>query len=91
MNYYMARFEDLIIEPEEQIRQLCNFLGIEFRNKMLEQRVINSTFIPDGNYVGQTGFDKKEIDRWKEHNQPWINWCLKSLGKKYLKAFDYVR
>jgi len=34
-NYYLLKFEDLVSDPEKHIRQVCEFLGVEFQDKML--------------------------------------------------------
>jgi len=35
-NYYYLKHEDLISNPVEELKQLCSFLDIDFKNEMLE-------------------------------------------------------
>jgi len=84
-NYYLLRFEDLIREPEKYIKQVCDFLGVGFQEKMLEQMVISKGF-----QEGQAGFDAGAIDRWKHHIPPWIDTWFLLWFKKYLKGFGYA-
>lgn len=35
MNYKRFKFEDILERPEEGIKQICDFIGIEFNNNML--------------------------------------------------------
>ena len=35
LNYYILRYEDIASKPEQTLVDLCNFLGIEFNEKML--------------------------------------------------------
>lgn len=86
-NYYLLKFEDWISNPEEQLRQLCSFLGVEFQNEMLAQKVINTGFTSER---GKVGFDKRAIDRWKDHIDPLSRAWFSLWAKKYLKEFGYV-
>jgi hypothetical protein len=85
-NYYLSKFEDLVSEPERSIRQLCEFLGIEFHSKMLNPRKVGSSFGPRGG----AGFDRQTLDRWKDHLKPWMNTWLLFWGKKSLREFGYI-
>lgn len=84
-NYYLLRFEDLVGDPENHIRQVCDFLEVEFQGKMLEQKVVSRGF-----KSGQSGFDAQAATRWKEHIDPWINTWFLFWFKKYLKEFGYA-
>jgi hypothetical protein len=87
-NYYLLKFEDLINEPEKNIRLLCSFLDIEFQREMLYPEMTGSSYEPHEIVVG---FDKKTLDRWKGHLKPWMNLWFSLLGKKFLKDFGYIR
>ena len=87
-NYYLLKFEDLINEPEKNIRLLCSFLDIEFQPEMLYPKMTGSSYKAHNIVVG---FDKKTLDRWKDHLKPWMNWWFLLLGKKFLKDFGYIR
>lgn len=83
-NYYLLRFEDLVRDPEVHIRQLCEFLGIEFQANMLEQVVVSKGF-----EAGRAGFDGRAADRWREHIDPWINAWFAFWFRRHLRGFDY--
>jgi len=84
-NYYLLRFEDLVKEPANQIDRLCDFLGVDFQNKMLDQFVVS-----DGFQAGQNGFDSQAADRWRKHIDPWINSWFLLCFRTALKEFGYV-
>jgi hypothetical protein len=84
-NYYPLRFEDLIDDPEKHIKQICNFLGVEYQDEMLEQKVISRGF-----QLGHTGFDTQAASRWNELIDPWINRWFRFWFRKPLKEFGYI-
>lgn len=80
-NYYLCKYEDLITNPDASLRKLCDFLGIDFIDTMLQQTIVNSSFVPRNKVQG---FDTQAIDRWRKHLHPLINkwfvlWCKKQL------------
>lgn len=84
-NYYLQRFEDLVSEPENCIRRLCDFLGVEFQEQMLKQKVVSQGF-----QLGQAGFDYRAATRWQERIDPWINTWFSFWFRKYLREFGYA-
>jgi hypothetical protein len=84
--YYLMKFEDLVSDPETNIRSLCDFLGVDFQQEMLEQSVVSSGF-----QVGQAGFDAQAAVRWKKLIGRWSNAWLKFWLRRHLKAFGYIR
>jgi hypothetical protein len=83
--YQLVRFEDLVTEPECQIRQVCDSIGIAFQERMLEQFVVSKGF-----QLGTSGFDARAADRWRSLIDPWINAWFALLFRVYLKEFDYI-
>ena len=80
--YTLLKYEDLVCSPQASISGLCDFLGIEFTETMLQQTTINSSYLPDG----AAGFDRAGVDRWREHLDPLLNrwfllWCGNELQK----------
>lgn len=85
-NYYLSKFEDLVSQPERSVRELCQFLEIEFDPAMLLPPKIGSSYRPDGD----VGFDKQTLSRWKKHLQPWMSAWLTFWTKPYLNEFGYL-
>ena len=86
-NYYLARYEDLIGQPENTVRQLCNYLGITFSQKMLKQNTIGSSFTEK--YEGEEGFNTQAINRWKAYIKPWMKLWIQLFAWNYLNKFGY--
>lgn len=86
LNYYVQRFEDLVSDPETQVRDLCGFIGVPFQPIMLEQTVVSQGF-----QEKQTGFDAGAANRWKKHITPWIeSWFRFWLGEA-MEKFGYSK
>jgi len=84
-NYYPLKFEDLVSDPEKHVRQMCDFLGVEFQDKMLDRGVTSRGF-----RLGQAGFDARAATRWKEHLPPWVNAWFLFWFRKYLRELGYA-
>lgn len=82
--YYLIRFEELVANPERSAKRLCEFLGVDFQEVMLEQRVRSQGF-----NEGKTGFDGKAAYRWQEKNPPWVNSWFLLWGEKHLQSIGY--
>jgi hypothetical protein len=84
-NYYPLKFEDLVKDPENRVARVCDFLGVDFQDKMLNQFVVSGGF-----QAGKDGFDAQAADRWRHHIDPWINSWFSLLFRKYLKELGYI-
>ncbi len=68
-NVLTIRYEDLVIAPEPTLKEVCQFLGLEFETTMLEQN-------ENDNYLIETGhqhknkikgaIDPSNIDLWRQ-------------------------
>ena len=85
-NYHLVKFEDLVSKPEKSVRELCEFLGIEFDPKMLKPKQVHSSFASEL----IIGFDKQALTRWRNHLKPWMKIWMLIWVKKYLKEFGYI-
>jgi len=85
-NYYLLKFEDLITDPQTHLRELCDFLEIDFTKSMLHRKVVNSSFVSPGEIAG---FDQSVADRWRQQLYPTADKLFTSLCNKYLVEFGY--
>ena len=83
-HYYPLKFEDLVRDPEGQLRRVCEFLGVEFQDKMLKQKVVSKGFS-----AGQMGFDAEAADRWQAQIHPWANAWFAFWFQKQLKKLGF--
>ncbi len=59
----LVRYEDLVQDSEEVLRDVSEWLGLEFEVGMLDAPVLNSSF---HHFDDHGGFKKKAISHWKE-------------------------
>lgn len=85
-NLQLYKFEDIIIEPEKNIKKLCNFLEIEFKPEMLFPPVFGSSY----KIKKKIGFDKGAINRWKKYVSNNENKLIKIFTYKQMKELKYL-
>ena len=85
-NYYTQSFENLVSNPEMQIKELCAYIGVPFQPAMLEQTVVSMGF-----QEKQTGFDSGAANRWKKHMTPWIDAWFRLWLRKDMEIFGYSK
>ena len=62
-SYKLLRYEDLLTNPEEELKQVCSFLEIPFKEEMLD--LSNNTLQEERQYV-KSYFDTSKINAWQE-------------------------
>ena len=67
-NYRLSRYEDLVLNPEYSIRQLCDFLEIEFHSEMLSPEQFGSSFDSIGR--NRHGIERSSLGRWRSAISP---------------------
>lgn len=82
--YRLQRFEDIVCDPEGQVRQICGFLGIEFQPALLEQLVVR------GFQKGDAGFDRGAATRWREHIDAWVDAWFRLCFRRRLAELGYL-
>jgi len=75
----MVRYEDILKNPENEIRRLCDFIGIDYEDKMIEGDgfVVPEYTKKQHKLVGQKP-DRSNVDSWK-----------KKLSNREIEIFEY--
>ena len=82
--YLHVKFEDLVAEPEAEIRRICDFIGIPFEQRMTEQVVVSQ-----GRNLGRAGFDRDAARRWQDDIGPFArSWFAAWFGRR-LRRLGY--
>lgn len=92
-NYMVMNYEDLTSNPMEHIKELCNFLSIEYSENLLKPTSIGRDW--KGNSTRNTSFDgiTKHSEKWKKEILPleiaYINNYLGEVMEQF--GYDHLR
>ncbi len=86
-NYRLVRYEDLVLEPEKNIRILCNFIGVDFCDAMLQAQQFGSSF--DDFKGGDHGIQKSSMDRWRSELSGFSIRAIDALHPRAYRLFGY--
>ena len=87
---YLIRYEDLITRPEECVRDVCSFLGIDFQAQMLQFFQTSHAYI--GRHHSELIFrpiDGKNKKKWTRLLNDKETACFSILAGKWLRHFGY--
>jgi hypothetical protein len=87
--YTLLRFEDLLADPEAETRRLCQFIGIPFESRMLDQVDHNSSYVPRDAAIRRAGIDRAAAERWREYLPARTERLLTELCGSRLSSFGY--
>ena len=89
-NYRLFRYEDLLAEPRRTLNELCEFIGVEFREEMLEPQKGQHEHQPSS-LTGkqQKGFDPAAAVRWRSVISPFDDWLVRKLTHKAMSQLEY--
>jgi len=84
----VVRFEDLLVEPIRIVKELCQFLEIEFNQEMLKVPVIGSSTQQD--VKNQLLIDSSKKEKWKNGGLNSAEIYLSQLvTNRMMKNFNY--
>ena len=83
-NLFLLKYEDLLLNPESVIRDLCFFVGVDFDSSMLDVSNYDSSYSINKN---QKGFNKRNIDLWRSKKN--YNSLCKLLFIKKMNKYGY--
>ena len=83
----VVEFESLVQSPDETLKSVCEFLGVEFEPAMKDVQFENSSFEDVQN---KAGVDSKSADRWQSNMPDEVKSRLEYLGCEDLKQGSYV-
>ena len=86
----IIRYEDLIMDTETVIKEICNHVDLEFHDILLQPTTLGRNWYGDSHFVHQRGLDKDALVRWKEY---WEKECRETfcfyLDRKISDRFNY--
>jgi len=66
-NYTLVRYEDVVREPEMELKRLCGFLGVDFLPGMLSPKQYGSSFSEIGR---SKGIAASSLEAWRSRISP---------------------
>lgn len=97
--YRVICFEDLHRNPEQSVRDLCDFLGVEFEDNLIHGNRWESLF--DKRYVHAPasshtrskvlGFDTKRIEAWRGTFEEWELTLIEYFLGDLMETLGYTR
>ncbi len=87
-NYYVSRYEDVVNDPEGSIRKLCDFLGIEASEAMLQPIQYGSSY--RRSKPGTRGINQDSVNAWKDKLNPVTIRMINLLNRNALRTFGYL-
>ena len=92
--FFTLRFEDLIMDPEKAVKQICEFLHLTYNPGMLHYLSRFNTGIHGDSYNTlhkslQHPFDKSKVGEWQTKLTPWQQTVCASLAGKSGLLYGY--
>ena len=91
--YHLVRYEDLLACPEREVREICNFIGVEFAYCMLDHDFDNTSFPADHDLDDNrfaVKFYPNRADRWRSRINPWSNRIIRLVAGRELRRLRYL-
>ena len=75
-------FEELLNCPEEKVKEICGFIGVDFQDRMLQIPQVGSSTGKDDK--SKIGFNENKVGSWQKRglNDTEIYFCEKIVGKE---------
>ncbi len=89
-NYQLFRYEDLLADPEQILRELCEFIDTDFQEEMLEPQMGRHEHQPSS-LTGkrQKAFDPAAADRWRNVIPRIDYWLITCFTHGSMKTLGY--
>ncbi|MCB9032916.1 MAG: sulfotransferase [Chitinophagales bacterium] len=86
-NVMVVRYEDVVLQPEQEIKKICQFLKINFEKEMLEVGVFNSSF--GDKFQTDKQFNTENLDRWKGNLSDDIVFLIEKYCSNLMSTYNY--
>jgi hypothetical protein len=90
--YHELRYEDLVAEPEQELRRLCEFLGEDYDPAMTAPEEVVDAVVPSGfeqHRQIKAGVNTASVQKWREELAPEEVATFESAAGRQLRAFGY--
>ena len=91
--YFEFRYEDLVADPRPILERMCEFLGEEFDEVMLEpHRATPKAAVPKKktwHVRTREAVSTASMGRWETELEPWELAVIERLGRRHFKRYGY--
>src|SRR5206468_3062149 len=89
-NYRLFRYEDLLARPENVLRELCEFIEVDFTEDLLHPEKGRHEHQPSSLTGKQRkAFDAEAAIRWQTLIPSFDKWLITTLTRRSMKRFGY--
>lgn len=89
-NYLQLKYEDLVSEPEQELRRLCEHIGLEWSTEMM-QPPDDATEVLWWSRRAHRGITSARIASWRRHLRPWQVSIIESTCGSLMEELGYPR
>lgn len=90
--WFELQYEQLVGDPESELRVLCAYLGEEFDPAMLSPQLMKAGIVPNrkrwhSNTAGDVSTDR--VQSWRTELEPGERQLIEHVAKRQLRAYGY--
>lgn len=82
--YLLMRYEELVKNPVEEVKKACDFLLINYSDRLLLINVHNSSF-----KISDSGIYTSSIGRWRKNLDTCELWWVQTITRKQMDEIGY--
>ena len=89
--FHLVRYESLVADPRTVLGELCDFLGEDFDDAMLEPHQV-SDVVPERKHWHEnlkSGVSTAQVDSWRQGLEPWELGLMETVLRRKLKRYGY--
>ncbi|MFK5951350.1 MAG: sulfotransferase [Methylococcales bacterium] len=86
--YLSVRFEDIVEDPRKEIKKICDFLNIDYQEKMENVPQVGSSM--KNNQESKNGISASSLNSWKTTLTSGEIALCERLSKPYMRKYDYL-
>lgn len=85
----MLRYEELVADPEGQVRRMCDFLELDYHPGMLEIQRANSSYVRQDQERTRKGISTQSLEKWRTELTTTELWILEKVCGGTMQRLGY--